>query len=133
MPAKKFVAKLAPDAIEHTFKRAQRGLFAGEHIRFGDQVSEHGNRTRRTFVPNIQKVSLWSETLKERLRLSVSTKALELIDKAGGLDAYLLGQRLPESQLAAKLRERILLKRLELEQRKTANAGLNCKRLFNAG
>lgn len=100
---------------KHVFKRAQRGLYAGEMIRFGDQVSEMGNRTRRTWKPNVQRVRLWSETLQERLSIRVTTKALGLIDKAGGLDSYILEQRVPESLLAESLKKRILLKRIENE------------------
>ena len=99
-----------------TFKRAQRGLFAGEHIRFGDTVSEFGNRNRRTWKPNVQRITLWSETLGERVRLRVTTTALGLIDKAGGLDMYVLGQRIPESKCAGELRRKIILRRLERER-----------------
>lgn len=106
---------------KHIFKRAQRGLYAGEMIRFGDQVSEMGNRTRRTWKPNVQRVTLWSETLQERLSIRVTTKALGLIDKAGGLDSYILEQRVPESFLAEKLKKRILLKRIENELESSRN------------
>lgn len=100
-----------------TFKRAQRGLFAGERIKFGDQVSEMGNRSKRTWKPNVQRVKLWSETLQERLSIKVTPTALGLIDKAGGLDNYILDQMKPESEFAAQLKTRILMRRLELEQR----------------
>lgn len=100
-----------------TFKRAQRGLFAGERIKFGDQVSEMGNRSKRSWKPNVQRVKLWSETLRERLPIKVTPTALGLIDKAGGLDNYILEQIRPESEFASQLKTRILMKRLELEQR----------------
>lgn len=109
--------------LRFTFKRAQRGLFAGEHIRFGDRVSEMGNRTRRTWKPNVQHVLLYSETLRERLRLKVTTTALEQIDRAGGLDAYILGQRWPESECAERLKRRILMARLERERRRLEEVG----------
>lgn len=99
-----------------SFKRAQRGLYAGEHIRFGNQVSRMGNKTRRTWKPNVQRIPLWSETLQERIKVRLTTTALELIDKVGGLDAYILGQRLPESEYAEKLKARILKKKLETER-----------------
>jgi large subunit ribosomal protein L28 len=98
-----------------TFKRAQHGLYAGEHIRFGNQVSEMGNKTRRTWKPNAQHVPLWSEMLQEKLRVRLTTTALELVDKAGGLDSYILGQRIPESRYAFNLKARILKRKLELE------------------
>lgn len=71
--------------------RAKKGLFHGKHIQFGNNVSHSERKTRRTFKPNIQKVSLFSDVLDRKLRLNVTTKALRCIDKAGGLDNYLLG------------------------------------------
>lgn len=110
------VPRMRTSSSQTIFKRAQRGLFAGETIRFGDRVSEHGNRSRRSWKPNVQRVPLWSETLRERLRVNVTTTALGLIDKSGGLDNYLISQRIPESLLAAKLRLRILMERLRKER-----------------
>lgn len=114
--------RLSP-LLQETFKRAQRGLFAGETIRFGDQVSEMGNRSRRTWKPNVQRVNLWSETLQEQVFCRVTTTALGLIDKAGGLDNYILGQRHPESRFALQLKTRILLRRLEAERREDSPGG----------
>lgn len=95
--------------------RAERGLYAGKGLSYGNTISDFGNRNRRTWKPNIQHSSLYSATLQERVKLRVSTEALRRIDKAGGLDAYILGQKVPESECAKKLKERILLKRLEGE------------------
>lgn len=102
--------------LRAAFKRAQRGLYAGETIHFGDTKSEMGNRNRRSWKPNAQRVSLWSETLQRRVRLTATTTALGLIDKAGGLDAYILAQRLPESNFAAELKASILKSKLQREQ-----------------
>lgn len=117
--------------LRFTFKRAQRGLFAGERIRFGDKVSEMGNRSRRTWKPNVQHVPLYSETLGQRLRLKVTTTALQLIDQAGGLDKYILGQRRPESECAEKLKRQILLARLARERKQLVDAKARGD-LFNA-
>lgn len=43
--------------------------------------------------PNVQWVRLWSDALETRLRLKVTTKALKVIDKRGGLDNYLIHTR----------------------------------------
>ena len=96
--------------------RADRGLYAGKSLSYGNTISEFGNRNRRTWKPNIQPSSLYSSTLQERVRLKVSTEALRLIDRAGGLDAYILGQKIPESECARKLKERILTRKLEVER-----------------
>ncbi|XP_052208750.1 54S ribosomal protein L24, mitochondrial [Diospyros lotus] len=71
--------------------RAHRGLFAGRHIQFGNRVSEDGgNKTRRTWKPNVQEKRLFSYIIDRHIRVKVTTHALRCIDKAGGIDEYLL-------------------------------------------
>ncbi|XP_057449029.1 54S ribosomal protein L24, mitochondrial-like [Lotus japonicus] len=71
--------------------RAKRGLFAGRHIQFGNTVSEDGgNKTRRNWKPNVQDKRLFSYILDRHIRAKVTTHALRCIDKAGGIDEYLL-------------------------------------------
>ncbi|KAK9733062.1 hypothetical protein RND81_04G041300 [Saponaria officinalis] len=71
--------------------RAKRGLFAGRHIQFGNQISEDGgNKSRRCWKPNVQKNRLFSYILDRHIRVKVTTHALRCIDKAGGIDEYLL-------------------------------------------
>ena len=96
--------------------RAERGLYADRSLSFGNTISDFGNKNRRTWKPNIQRVSLYSATLQERVKLRVSTEALRRIDRAGGLDCYIIGQRIPESECARKLKEKIIIKKLENEQ-----------------
>ena len=59
---------------------------------YGNNVPFSYEKTRRTWLPNIQSKRLYSETLGE-VKLKVTTKALKTIDKYGGLDAYLLGSK----------------------------------------
>ncbi|KAF5782820.1 putative ribosomal protein L28/L24 [Helianthus annuus] len=71
--------------------RAHRGIYAGRHIQFGNQVSEKGgNKTRRNWKPNVQEKRLFSYILDRHIRVKVTTHALRCIDKAGGIDEYLL-------------------------------------------
>ncbi|PIA49128.1 hypothetical protein AQUCO_01300173v1 [Aquilegia coerulea] len=71
--------------------RAKRGLFAGRHIQFGNQISEDGgNKSRRTWKPNVQEKRLFSYIHDRHIRVKVTTHALRCIDKAGGIDEYLL-------------------------------------------
>lgn len=77
-------------ARQHYSGRARRGLFAGKDVRFGNNVSFSKRRTRRKWKPNAHWQSLYSETLDESIRFNVTTHALRCIDKAGGLDNYLL-------------------------------------------
>ncbi|XP_027080914.2 uncharacterized protein [Coffea arabica] len=71
--------------------RAHRGLYAGRHIQFGNQVShDGGNKSRRSWKPNVQDKRLFSYILDRHIKVKVTTHALRCIDKAGGIDEYLL-------------------------------------------
>lgn len=50
-------------------------------------------KTRRSWHPNIQSKRLWSDALRRFVRVKVQARVLRTIDKVGGLDAYLLGNR----------------------------------------
>ncbi|XP_023875293.2 large ribosomal subunit protein bL28m isoform X1 [Quercus suber] len=82
--------KCIPDS-KVVMGRAKRGLYAGRHIQFGNHVSEDGgNKSRRTWKPNVQEKRLFSYVLDRHIRVKVTTHALRCIDKAGGIDEYLL-------------------------------------------
>ncbi|KAI8109986.1 hypothetical protein M9434_001262 [Picochlorum sp. BPE23] len=77
--------------VRHVSKRTKRGLFAGKRVLSGNNVSKDGgNRTRRVWKPNAQNASLYSEILDRKVRFKVTPSALRSIDKAGGLDNYIL-------------------------------------------
>ncbi|KAA8521772.1 hypothetical protein F0562_012445 [Nyssa sinensis] len=87
---KESLKKCIPDS-KVVMGRAHRGLYAGRHIQFGNRVSEDGgNKTRRTWKPNVQEKRLFSYILDRHIRVKVTTHALRCIDKAGGIDEYLL-------------------------------------------
>lgn len=48
------------------------------------------DRTRRTWKPNVQEKRLFSYILDRHVRVKVTTHAIRCIDKAGGIDEYLL-------------------------------------------
>ena len=60
---------------------------------FGHNVSHSNRKTNRRFVPNLQKVSLYSNSLKRSIPLRVCTRALRSVQHNGGLDAYLVSRR----------------------------------------
>ncbi|TNC74619.1 50S ribosomal protein L28 [Rubellimicrobium roseum] len=55
----------------------------------GNNVSHANNKTKRRFLPNLQDVTLESETLGRSFRLRISNHALRSVDHRGGLDAFL--------------------------------------------
>uniref|UniRef100_A0A6U5A563 Large ribosomal subunit protein bL28c n=1 Tax=Hemiselmis andersenii TaxID=464988 RepID=A0A6U5A563_HEMAN len=106
-----FVASIAEKASP---KRAQRGLWGGKKINFGNNVSHSGKKTRKRWSPNIVTKRLWSDCFDSMLRLKVSTYVLRTIDKKGGLDNYLA--ETPDEKLDSRLGS--FLKEQVLEQRR---------------
>ncbi len=57
-------------------------------------VSEKNEiKTRRYWRPNVLRKRLWSQSLNTYLRIRVTARVLRTIDKCGGLDEYLLGEK----------------------------------------
>ncbi|MEL6874417.1 MAG: 50S ribosomal protein L28 [Pseudomonadota bacterium] len=56
----------------------------------GNNVSHAKNRTKKTFLPNLQNVTLLSDTLGKGIKLRVSTHGLRSVEHVGGLDNWLL-------------------------------------------
>jgi large subunit ribosomal protein L28 len=55
----------------------------------GNNVSHANNKTRRRFLPNLNDVTLQSESLGRSFKLRISAAALRTVDHRGGLDAFL--------------------------------------------
>lgn len=49
----------------------------------GNNVSHANNKTRRRFLPNLQRRRIWVPSQKKFITLRVSTKGLRIIDKLG--------------------------------------------------
>ena len=73
----------------------------GKKAQVGHKVSHSNIKTKRRFMPNLQNVTLISDTLQRRVRVRVSTNALKSVDHRGGLDAFLLKAK--DSELAPKM------------------------------
>lgn len=56
----------------------------------GHNVSHANNKTNRTFLPNLQNVTLLSDSLDQGFKLRVSTHGLRSVEHVGGLDNWLL-------------------------------------------
>lgn len=82
----------------------------------GNTVSHANNKTRRRFLPNLNEVTLASESLGQSFRLRISAAALRSVDHRGGLDAYLAKARDTE------LSDRALKIKREIEKAATAAA-----------
>ncbi len=71
---------------------ARRCELTAKDSMFGHNVSHANNRTNRRFVPNLQKVTLYSDALRKEVKLRISTRALRSVQHNSGLDSYLLSR-----------------------------------------
>ena len=58
----------------------------------GNNVSHANNKTKRRFLPNLQRRKFWVESESRWIRLRLSNAALRTIDK-NGIDSVLAGMR----------------------------------------
>jgi len=72
---------------------SRRCGITGKGVMAGNNVSHANNKTRRRFLPNLQATSLYSDALKQVIRLRLTTAALRTIEHNGGIDAFLLSER----------------------------------------
>lgn len=73
------------------FKQANNGLYGHQMIRFGNNVSHKTEtKTRRSWKPNVLNKAVYSVALKKKVKLRITGKVLKVMDREGGLDAYLL-------------------------------------------
>ena len=82
---------------------AKKCEISGTGVMSGNNVSHANNRTRRRFLPNLQVVSLLSETLGKVYKLRICTKTLRSIEHKGGLDAYLMST--PDGKLSEEAKK----------------------------
>ena len=78
---------------------SRRCELTGKGPMTGNNVSHANNKTRRRFLPNLNDVTLQSETLGRGVKLRISAAALRSVDHRGGLDAYLA--KANDSELSA--------------------------------
>jgi large subunit ribosomal protein L28 len=70
---------------------ARRCIITGKGVQVGNNVSHANNKTKRRFLPNLQRTSLLSDALGAPVRLRLTTRGIRTIEHNGGIDAYLLG------------------------------------------
>ena len=89
---------------------ARRCELTGKGVLTGNNVSHANRKTKRRFLPNLCNVTLESEALKKRVRLTVSAAALRSVEHRGGLDAYLVKASDEELSLKARRLKREIAK-----------------------
>ena len=87
---------------------SRRCELTGKGPMSGNNVSHAKNRTRRRFLPNLNDVTLQSDTLGRSFKFRISAAALRTVDHRGGLDAFMAKAKDTElSDAALKLKKEI--------------------------
>ncbi len=83
----------------------------GVGVQTGNNVSHSQRKTRRRFLPNLQRVTLRSDKLERDFKFRVITRALRTIEVHGGLDNFLLASSIDNlSKTAQDVRKQLKLK-----------------------
>jgi large subunit ribosomal protein L28 len=80
---------------------ARKCPVTGKGVQVGHNVSHSNIKTKRRYLPNLQTISLLSDTLGS-VRLRLSTAAIRTIEFKGGIDAFLKTAR--DSKLSPEIR-----------------------------
>ena len=80
---------------------ARKCPVTGKGVQVGHNVSHSNIKTKRRFLPNLQTISLLSDTLGS-VRIRLSTAAIRTIEFKGGIDAFL--RATPDGKLSPEIR-----------------------------
>ena len=87
---------------------SRRCELTGKGPMTGNNVSHANNKTRRRWLPNLNEVTLQSESLGRGIKLRISAAALRSVDHRGGIEAFLAKARDEElSPNALKVKKEI--------------------------
>ena len=87
---------------------ARKCVVTGKGVQVGHNVSHSNIKTKRRFLPNLQRTSLLSDRLGS-VRLWVTAAAIRTIEHKGGIDVYL--RDTPDRKLLPEVRR--LKRRIE--------------------
>jgi large subunit ribosomal protein L28 len=80
---------------------ARRCPVTGKGALVGNNVSHSNRKTKRRFLPNLQTISLLSDSIGA-VRMRLSTNAIRTIEFKGGIDAFL--KATPDRKLSPEIR-----------------------------
>ena len=88
---------------------ARRCELTGKGPMTGNNVSHANNKTKRRFLPNLNDVTLQSESLGRGFKMRITAAALRSVDHRGGLDAFLIKAKDTElSDSALKIKREVI-------------------------
>lgn len=88
---------------------ARKCAITGKGVLVGNNVSHANNKTKRRFLPNLQRISVLSDVLGP-IRLRITAAAIRTIEHNGGIDALL--RNTPDRELSPEIRR--LKRRVEV-------------------
>ena len=80
---------------------ARKCGITGKGVQVGHNVSHSNIKTKRRFLPNLQRISVLSDTVGS-IRLRITAAAIRTIEHKGGIDAFL--RDTPERKLSPEIR-----------------------------
>ena len=88
---------------------ARRCELTGKGPMTGNNVSHANNKTKRRYLPNLNDVTLQSETQGRGFKMRITAAALRSVDQRGGLDAFLIKAKDTElSDNALKIKREVI-------------------------
>ena len=88
---------------------SRRCELTGKGPMTGNNVSHANNKTKRRFLPNLNDVTLQSESLGRGFKMRITAAALRSVDHRGGLDAFLLKAKASQlSDNALKIKKEVM-------------------------
>lgn len=91
---------------------SRRCELTGKGILVGNNVSHANNKTKRVYRPNLQTISLASDSLGQTYKLRICMNALRTIDRNGGFDAFLMKADEKKMSIKAARLRRLVAKKL---------------------
>jgi len=99
---------------------ARRCAITGKGVLYGHNVSHANNKTKRRFLPNLQKTTLLSDALGHLISVRLTVNAIRTIEHNGGLDSYLLAMSAAKLPVEARRLKKRIEKALDKASAKAA-------------
>ena len=80
---------------------ARKCVVTGKGVQVGHNISHSNIKTKRRFLPNLQRISVLSDTVGT-IRLRITAAAIRTIEHKGGIDAFL--RDTPDRKLSPEIR-----------------------------
>ncbi len=78
-----FEAQFFQDTAKKENEMSRRCQVTGTGPRYGSSISHAHNKTKRRFLPNLQKKKIWVQELNRQVTVKLSARAIKTISKNG--------------------------------------------------